>query len=106
MKIKLHLEREEYEPIERTAEAIGCDAEDVVFAAVDAFMSRLGNLDGYCGPNCRHTFKDHETMRAYVKNLKDSRKDNLPIWADTAGGAHNYESFPAEHSHKAQASKF
>ena len=45
-------------------------------------------------------------MRAYVENLKGGRKDNLPLWADTAGGAHNYESFPAEHSHKAQLSKF
>lgn len=106
MTIKLHLDREEFEPIERTAEAIGYDAEDVVFAAVDAFMSRLGNLDGYCGSDCRYTFKDPEAMRDFVKNLKEGRKDNLPLWADTAGGAHNYESFPAEHSHKTVGSKF
>lgn len=106
MKIKLHLEWAEFEPIERTAEAMGCDVEDVVYAAVDAFMSRLGNLDGYCGPECRHAFKDPEAMREHVHNLKEGRKDNLPLWADTAGGAHNYESFPAEHSHKTKGSRY
>ena len=106
MKIKIHLERAEYEPIERTAEAMDCEVEDVVYAAVDAFMSRLGNLDGYCGPECRHNFKDPEAMREHVLNLKEGRKENLALWADTAGGAHNYESFPAEHSHKTKGSRY
>ncbi|MCF7686820.1 MAG: hypothetical protein K9M98_09605 [Cephaloticoccus sp.] len=106
MTIKLHLDRAEYDPIERTAKAMGCDVEDVLYAAMDAYMCRLGNLDGFCGPECKRTFRDHDAMRDHVHNTKTGRKANLPIWADTAGGAHNYESFDPEHSHKTKGSAF
>ncbi len=106
MTIKLHLDRAEYDPIERTAKAMGCEPEDLLYAAMDAYMSRLGNLDGHCGEDCRRTFSNPDVMRDHVINTKVARKDNLPGWADTAGGAHNYESFQPEFPHKSKDSAF
>jgi hypothetical protein len=106
MTIKLQLDRAEYDPIVRTAERFGCDPADVLYAALDAYMSRLGNLDGYCGADCRKAFSKPEVMREHVLNTKIGKKNNLPAWADTAGGAHNYESFPSEHPHKSKGSAF
>ena len=42
MNIKLHLDKAEYDPIERTAEAYGCAVEDVVYTAVNEYMLRIG----------------------------------------------------------------
>ena len=43
-------------------------------------------------------FTDFETMRAGVLNLKLARKDNLPLWADSAGSVHNYEGLGPDQS--------
>ena len=56
MTIKLQLDRAEYDPIARTAEKFGCEPTDVLYAALDSYMSRLGNLDDYCGADCRKAF--------------------------------------------------
>jgi hypothetical protein len=45
-------------------------------------------------------------MRQEVLNAKDGRRSNLPLWADSAGSAHNYESFEPEHPHKSDNSAF
>lgn len=106
MNIKLHLDYAEYDPIKRTAEAFGCDVEDVVYAAVNAYMLRLGSLEEHCGPECRKTFSDPAAMRTAVLNTKLARKNNLPKWADSAGSAHNYEGFPPDEPTKSAKSKF
>lgn len=91
MTIKLHLDYAEYAPIERAAEAFGCKPEDLVYAAVNLYMLRLGSFTEQCGPDCQKMFTDYETMKAGVLNMKLARKDNLPLWADSAGSVHNYE---------------
>lgn len=106
MTIKLHLETAEFDPIERTAKAFNCTPEDIVYMALDAYMLRLGNLTGHCGPDCRLAFTDRDVMRQEVLNLKVARRNNLPVWADTAGSMHNYESFEPEQPHKSDRSAF
>jgi len=91
MTIKLHLDHAEHAPIERAAEAFGCKPEDLVYAAVNLYMLRLGSFTEQCGLECKKMFTDFETMRAGVLNMKLARKDNLPLWADSAGSVHNYE---------------
>ena len=93
MSIKLHLDPAASAPIERAAEAFGCTPEDLVYCAVNLYMLRLGSFVEQCGPDCRKLFTDFETMRAEIHNVMQARKDNLPLWADSAGGPHNYGSF-------------
>ncbi|MFI5357468.1 MAG: hypothetical protein ACHQ4G_09050 [Opitutales bacterium] len=106
MTIKLHLQSAEYDPIVRTAKAFGCDVEDVIYLAVDEYMSRLGNFEGQCTAECRRLHTDFESMRAEVINAKEARRNNLPLWADSAGSNHNYESFEPEQPHKSTKSAF
>jgi|UniRef100_UPI00404B0184 hypothetical protein len=74
MTIKLQLDRAEYDPIARTAEKFGCEPTDVLYAALDSYMSRLGNLDDYCGADCRKAFSEPEVMREHVLNTKIGKK--------------------------------
>ena len=106
MNIKLHLDLTEYDPIARTAEAYGCKVEDVLYTAVNEYMLRIGNFKEQCGPECRKIHTDFEAMRAEVLNTKASRKENLPLWADNSGGAHNYEGRSPEPVDKSDKSKF
>lgn len=98
MTIKLHLDHAESAPIERAAEAFGCKSEDIVYAAVNLYMLRLGSFTEQCGPDCKKMFTDFETMRAGVLSMKLARKDNLPLWADSAGSVHNYEGLGPDQS--------
>ena len=106
MNIKLHLDDADYKPIERTAEAYGCKVEDLVYHAVNAYMLRLGCFEEMCGPECKKAFTDFETMRTSVLNTKRARKDNLPLWADSAGSVHNYEGFGPAYPAKSKKSPF
>jgi hypothetical protein len=87
MNIKIHLEDAESDPIVRTAEALGCSPEDIVYAALDAFMLRFGNLSRHCGPECRARFSDPGIMGKDILALKASRKTTLPLWSDGAVSA-------------------
>ena len=106
MNIKLHLDKAEYDPIERTAEAFGCEVEDVVYTAVNEYMLRIGDFKEQCGAECRKLHTDFETMRTTVLNTKVARKNNLPLWADSAGSVHNYEGLGPDHSAKSKKSAF
>lgn len=106
MKIKLTLSQAEYDPILRTAEAFGCDPEDILFVALDEYMCRLGNFDGCCGPECVHRHTTLEGMRAAALEAKDARGDNLPRWADSAGAVHAYEGMPDDEPAKSPSSRF
>ena len=106
MNIKVHLDAEEYAPIARTAEAFGCKVEDVVYAALNLYMLRLGSFSEQCGPDCQKLFTSKEAMRDELLNTKAARKDNLPRWADNAGTAHNYEGLAPEISTKSTKSAY
>ena len=106
MTIKLHLDEAEAGPIKRAAEAFGCEPEDLVYSAVNVYMLRLGSFEEQCGPECRKMFTDPDIMRASVLNTKAARKDNLPLWADSAGSIHNYEGLSPVHSAKSKKSLF
>ncbi len=106
MNIKLHLDEAESAPIVRAAEAYGCTVEDLVYHAVNVYMLRLGSFEEQCGPECRKMFTDFAAMRDAVLNTKLARKNNLPLWADTAGSVHNYEGFGPDHVTKSKKSIF
>jgi len=106
MNITLHLDHAVSAPIERAAAAFGCKPEDVVYCAVNLYMLRLGAFVEQCGPECRKMFTDFDTMRAEILNLKEARKDNLPLWADSAGGPRNYGSFSMEEAIRSKRAIF
>jgi hypothetical protein len=106
MKIKLNLTTSEYDPIDRTARAFGCTPEDVVYLAVDEYMTRLGTLGKSSGSDRVHFQADFETLQAQVLNAKSARKDNLPLWADSAESVHAYEGKPDDEPEKSTASMF
>ncbi|MDI1248112.1 MAG: DUF1949 domain-containing protein [Lacunisphaera sp.] len=106
MNVKVHLDYAEYDPLKRTAEALGCEVEDVVYTAINEYMLRLGNFKEHCGPECKKIHTDFASMRAEVHNQKLARKNNLPKWADSAGSAHNYEGFGPDEPTKSSQAKF
>lgn len=75
MTIKLHLDDAEVAPIARLADVLQVKPEDVVYAAVNRLMMHA---------------REPETQKEIVQ-LRDARVNNLPLWADSAGSAHNYE---------------
>lgn len=106
MNIKLHLDDAELKPIERAAEAYGCKVEDLVYTAVNEYMLRIGSFKEQCGPECKKLHTDFDTMRAAVLNTKLARKNNLPLWADSAGSVHNYEGFGPDYPVKSKKAVF
>jgi hypothetical protein len=106
MKIKIALSQAEYEPIARTAKAFGCSIEDVMYVALDEYMLRLGNFNRCCGPECRSRHTDFNSMRAAVLEASVARKDNLPLWADSAASVHAYEGMADDEPEKSAASRF
>jgi len=75
MNIKLHLDEAESEPVLRLAEILQVKPEDVLYAALDRLMLHARDVD-----------VQHEIIQT-----QQSRANNLPLWADTAGSVHNYE---------------
>ncbi len=107
MSIKLHLSTAESEPVERTAKAFGCEPEDILYVALDEYMTRLGgHFEEACGAECRKTYADFESVKAQILNTKAARKDNLPIWADSAASVYPYEGKPDLEPEKSDASRF
>lgn len=75
MAIKIHLDAAEMQPVARLARALHVDPEDIAYAALNRLMLEA---------------RDPKTQTEIV-NLKVARKNNLPLWADTAGSVHAYE---------------
>lgn len=73
--IKLHLEMAECDALERYAEQLGVSAEDVVYAALNRLM-----LQG----------RDPEAQKD-IRETAEWRRDNLPLWSDSAASVHAYE---------------
>lgn len=94
MNIKLHLDKTEYDPVERTAEVIGCEVEDVAYAALHAFMQRLGHLHAQAGPAGQDQEAEIDALCREVMDLKRNRRRRRAPWADHPGLPDNIEPFP------------
>lgn len=75
MSIKIHLDAAEMQPVTRLARALHVEPEDVAYAALNRLMLEARD----------------PKIQTEIVNLKVSRKNNLPLWADTAGSVHAYE---------------
>ena len=75
MNIKLHLDEAESAPVVRLAEALDLQPEDVLYTALNRLMMHA---------------RDKSIQDEIIQNHQ-SRDNNLPLWADTAGSVHNYE---------------
>jgi hypothetical protein len=78
MNIKLHLDEAESAPVVRLAEALQVEPEAVLYAALNRLMLHAREID-----------VQHEIVQTH-----QSRDNNLPLWADTAGSVHAYEGMP------------
>lgn len=82
--IKIHLEGAEMHPVERLARALKVTPEDIAYAALNRLML-----------NARDP-----ALQAEITELSRSKRNNLPLWADSAGSVHAYEGMPdCEPSH-------
>lgn len=74
--IKLHLDPEEFTPIERLAKELQVTPETIAYAGLNCIMERV-----------------HEAAaRKEIVALHLGRREGLPAWADGARGVHIYES--------------
>lgn len=73
--IKLHLEAAELAAVQRFADRLKVRPEDVAYAALNRLMM-----------NCR----DPE-IADDIAQTRDWRRENLPLWSDSAGSVHAYE---------------
>ena len=73
--IKIHLEHAEHDAVARLADLLRVNTEDVGYAALNRLML---------------VAKDRAVQNDVVLTLR-WRKDNLPLWSDSAGSVHNYE---------------
>ena len=78
--IKLHLEQAESDAIERYARSLGVTVEDVAYAALNRLMMEGTEM----------------TIRRDILETRDWRRDNLPLWSDSACSVHAYEGKPDE----------
>jgi hypothetical protein len=73
--IKVHLDAEELAAVERYADTLHVKVEDVAYAALNRLMMQGRD----------------EAVRADIAETKAWRRDNLPLWSDTAHSVHAYE---------------
>ena len=76
--IKIHLDAAEFDPVERLADALGVQPEDVAYAALNRLMLHAREID----------------VQAEIIGLNRTKANNLPLWADSAGSVHAYEGMP------------
>jgi len=73
--IKLHLEMAERDALDRYADSLGVSSEDVVYAALNRLL-----LHG----------RDPEVIQD-IRETREWRRDNLPLWSDSSASVHAYE---------------
>ncbi len=78
--IKIHLEYAEYSAVARYAESLGVTPEDVAFAALNRLMMRC----------------EEPATKADIAETREWRRNNLPLWSDSACSPHPYEGKPDE----------
>ena len=76
--IHIHLEPAEAAVISRYAKALDVSPKDIAYAGLDQLMSRAND----------------PATRQSVKDCREWRRENLPIWADTERSVHAYEGAP------------
>ncbi len=74
--IKIHLDPEEYAPIDRLARELHVTPETVAYAGLSSLMQ-----------HARETAVRHQ-----IVSLETGRRAGLPSWADDARSVHIYES--------------
>lgn len=75
MTIRLHLDDAESAPVQRLAKRLHVTPEEIVYTALDRLMLHARDAD----------------VQLEIVRTHDWRKENLPLWADTAGSVHAYE---------------
>jgi len=78
--IKIALDSAEITAVRRLAEELNVAPEDVAYCALNRLMLLTENAEA----------------REDIIQTKAWRKDNLPLWSDSAGSVHAYESMPDE----------
>jgi hypothetical protein len=86
--IKIHLEHAENDAVTRLADLLRVKPEDVAFAALNRLML---------------VARQPQVQNDIVLTLR-WRKDNLPLWSDSAGSVHNYEGMPPVEPEKSKYS--
>ncbi|PTX98608.1 hypothetical protein [Opitutus sp. ER46] len=76
--IKLHLEHAEYDAVCRFASAAGVSPEDLLYTALNRLMLAA----------------DKAEIHRDVAETREWRRNNLPLWSDSAGSVHAYEGKP------------
>ena len=76
--IKLHLEQAESDVIARFAESLHVSPEDVAYAALNRLMQ----------------IRDDPGVGQDIVEAREWRKNNLPLWSDSACSVHAYEGKP------------
>ena len=76
--IKIHLEAAEFNAVQRLAEVMKVQPEDVAYCALNRLMLQGRNAE----------------VQEDIVLTRGWRKDNLPLWSDTAGSVHAYEGMP------------
>ncbi|HXJ18350.1 MAG TPA: hypothetical protein VNM68_14285 [Candidatus Polarisedimenticolia bacterium] len=74
--LKIHLEKDEFAPIERAAMELKVRVEDIAYAGLDSVMRNA---------------KDEATIKL-IQRAKSARQIGLPSWADRPHEIHAYES--------------
>lgn len=74
--IKVHLESEAFEPVNRLAHQLNVHPEDIVYAGLNRIMKDAGQA----------------SIREEITEAIAGRKISLPSWADHAHEVHAYES--------------
>ncbi len=76
--IKLHLDSAELAAVQRYADTVNVRVEDVAYAALNRLMTQ-----------CRDP-----AVATDIIETRAWRRDNLPLWSDSAGSVHAYEAKP------------
>ncbi|MDE3083591.1 MAG: hypothetical protein KGJ37_00035 [Verrucomicrobiota bacterium] len=76
--IKIRLEEEEFDAVERLAEKLHLKSEDVAYSALNRLMLAVRAPD----------------VRNDISQTRDWRRANLPLWSDSAWSVHIYEGQP------------
>ena len=78
--IKIQLDSAEFAAVSRYARELNVKPEDVAYAALNRLMLS----------------SESKEAREDILDTKAWRGDNLPLWSDSAGSIHAYESMPDE----------
>lgn len=80
--IKIHLDTAELKAVQRLADSWNVSPEDIAYASLNRLMLQA----------------EEAATRDDVLQTRAWRRDNLPLWSDSAGSVHAYESMPDEAS--------